>query len=60
MKIIVNDQIHLSEFHLADQAACVEYLNEKEIYDRTLLAGEAVLGPWHHDRRGAEALRVGL
>jgi RimJ/RimL family protein N-acetyltransferase len=36
MKIIVNEQIHLSEFQPSDQVACVEHLREKEIYDRTL------------------------
>jgi RimJ/RimL family protein N-acetyltransferase len=36
MKIIVNQLIHLSEFQPPDQAACVEHLKEKEIYDRTL------------------------
>src|SRR6266852_4805228 len=36
MKIIVNGQIHLAEFQPSDQAACVEHLKEKEIYDRTL------------------------
>jgi [ribosomal protein S5]-alanine N-acetyltransferase len=35
-KIIVNEQIHLSEFQFTDQAACVELLTEKEIYDLTL------------------------
>lgn len=34
--ILVNSQIHLAPFCPSDQAACVEYLNEKEIYDRTL------------------------
>jgi ribosomal-protein-alanine N-acetyltransferase len=34
--ISVNGNIHLSEFRSSDQAACIEYLNEKEIYDRTL------------------------
>lgn len=34
--IVVNGQILLSEFQPSDQAACVEHLNEKEIYDRTL------------------------
>jgi len=34
--ISVNSQIHLSEFRSADQAACVEFLNDREIYDRTL------------------------
>jgi RimJ/RimL family protein N-acetyltransferase len=36
MKIAVNEQIHLSEFQPSDQAACLEQLQEKEIYDRTL------------------------
>jgi RimJ/RimL family protein N-acetyltransferase len=36
MKITVNEQIHLSEFQPSDQAAYVEHLQEKEIYDRTL------------------------
>jgi ribosomal-protein-alanine N-acetyltransferase len=36
MKITVNRQIHLSEIQPSDQAACVEHLKEKEIYDRTL------------------------
>src|ERR1043166_5754290 len=36
MKIPVNEQVHLSEFRASDQAAYVEHLNEKEIYDRTL------------------------
>lgn len=36
MKILVNDQIHLSEFAPSDKAACVEHLREKAIYDRTL------------------------
>jgi RimJ/RimL family protein N-acetyltransferase len=36
MKLIVNDRIHLSEFRLSDKAACVEHLNEKQIYDQTL------------------------
>jgi RimJ/RimL family protein N-acetyltransferase len=35
-KIQVTDEIHLSEVQSSDQAACVEYLNEPEIYDRTL------------------------
>jgi ribosomal-protein-alanine N-acetyltransferase len=34
--IPVNSQIHLSDFRPSDQAACVEHLNEKDIYDRTL------------------------
>jgi len=36
MKISVTDRIHLSEFQPSDQAACLEHLKEKEIYDRTL------------------------
>jgi [ribosomal protein S5]-alanine N-acetyltransferase len=36
MNITVNDQIHLSEFQPSDQAAVLEHLREKEIYDRTL------------------------
>jgi RimJ/RimL family protein N-acetyltransferase len=36
MKISINDQIHLSEIQPSDQAACLEHLNEKEIYDLTL------------------------
>jgi RimJ/RimL family protein N-acetyltransferase len=36
MEIVVNDQIHLSEFQSSDQAACVEHLKEKQIYDHTL------------------------
>jgi RimJ/RimL family protein N-acetyltransferase len=34
--ILVDKHVHLSEFQPSDEAACVEYLNEKEIYDRTL------------------------
>jgi RimJ/RimL family protein N-acetyltransferase len=36
MKIVVSPHIHLSEFVPSDQAACVEHLKEKEIYDHTL------------------------
>lgn len=36
MIIRVNDSIHLSPFRQGDQAALVEHLQEKEIYDRTL------------------------
>ena len=36
MRIVVNDQIHLSEIQPSDKAACVEHFREKEIYDRTL------------------------
>jgi [ribosomal protein S5]-alanine N-acetyltransferase len=34
--IVVNEQIHLSELQTTDQAACVELLSDKEIYDLTL------------------------
>ena len=34
--IIVSDAIHLSELQPTDQAACVEFLTDKEIYDVTL------------------------
>jgi RimJ/RimL family protein N-acetyltransferase len=36
MKITVTEQIHLSEFQPADEAACVQHFREKEIYNRTL------------------------
>lgn len=36
MKISVTDRIHLSEFHLSDEAATIKHFKEKEIYDRTL------------------------
>ena len=36
MHLIVNEQIHLSEFRATDEAACVQYLSDKDIYDRTL------------------------
>ena len=36
MKISVNEQVYLSEILPSDQSACLEYLNEREIYDRTL------------------------
>jgi [ribosomal protein S5]-alanine N-acetyltransferase len=36
MKISVSDRIHLSEILPTDQAACVQHLKEKAIYDRTL------------------------
>src|ERR1700730_12505084 len=36
MRIVVNDQIHLSEIRASDRSACVEHFREKEIYDRTL------------------------
>jgi [ribosomal protein S5]-alanine N-acetyltransferase len=36
MKIVVDDQIHLSEFHPSDKSVLVEHLNDREIYERTL------------------------
>ena len=36
MKIVVNDQIHLSEFRSIDKDALAEHLNDRDIYDRTL------------------------
>ena len=36
MKIVVNDQVHLSEFRPPDQPALVQHLNDRDIYDRTL------------------------
>lgn len=36
MKIIVSDQIHLSEFRSLDKDALVAHLNDQDIYDRTL------------------------
>ena len=35
MKIIVNDQIHLSEIRPSDKPALIEHLNDRDIYDRT-------------------------
>ena len=36
MKIVVNDQVHLSEFRSSDKPALIEHLNDRDIYDRTL------------------------
>ena len=36
MKIVVNDQVHLSEFRSSDKDALIEHLNDRDIYDRTL------------------------
>lgn len=36
MTILVNQQIHLSEFRLSDKFALLEHLQERDIYDRTL------------------------
>jgi [ribosomal protein S5]-alanine N-acetyltransferase len=36
MRIIVNDEIHLSELHPSDKPAVVQHLNDRDIYERTL------------------------
>jgi RimJ/RimL family protein N-acetyltransferase len=36
MKIVVNDQVRLSEFRASDKLALVQHLNDRDIYDRTL------------------------
>jgi [ribosomal protein S5]-alanine N-acetyltransferase len=36
VKIVVNDQVHLSEFRSSDKPALIEHLNDRDIYDRTL------------------------
>jgi RimJ/RimL family protein N-acetyltransferase len=36
MEIDVNDQVHLSEFRSSDKPALIQYLNDPDIYDRTL------------------------
>ena len=36
MTIVVNDQVHLSEFRSSDKPALVQHLNDRDIYDRTL------------------------
>src|SRR5262245_44799964 len=36
MTIVVNDQVHLSEFRPSDRAALVQHLHDRDIYDRTL------------------------
>jgi ribosomal-protein-alanine N-acetyltransferase len=36
MKIIVNDQVHLSEVRPSDKDALIAHLNDRDIYDRTL------------------------
>ncbi len=36
MKIVVNDEIHLSEVRPSDKDALVSHLNDRDIYDRTL------------------------
>ena len=36
MKIVVNNQVHLSEFRSSDKPALVANLNDRDIYERTL------------------------
>ena len=36
MKIVVSDQVHLSEFRSSDKDALIAHLNDRDIYDRTL------------------------
>jgi RimJ/RimL family protein N-acetyltransferase len=36
MHLLVNDQIHLTEFRPSDNAACVQHLGDREIYGRTI------------------------
>ena len=36
MKIVVSDQVHLSEFRSSDKDSLLAHLNDRDIYDRTL------------------------
>jgi RimJ/RimL family protein N-acetyltransferase len=36
MTIVVNDQVHLSDFRSPDKGALIAHLNDRDIYDRTL------------------------
>jgi [ribosomal protein S5]-alanine N-acetyltransferase len=36
MNLVINDEIHLSEFLASDQEACLTHLQEREISERTL------------------------
>jgi RimJ/RimL family protein N-acetyltransferase len=36
VKIVVNEQIHLSEVLVSDKCALIQHLNDRDIYDRTL------------------------
>ena len=36
MRLVVNDQVHLSEIRASDRDALVAHLNDRDIYDRTL------------------------
>jgi len=49
MKIIINNQIHLSEFRPSDKPALVQHLNDREIYDQTLRI------PFPYTEKDAEA-----
>lgn len=36
MRIVVNEQVHLSEIRLSDKQAIVRHLNDRDVYERTL------------------------
>jgi RimJ/RimL family protein N-acetyltransferase len=36
MRLVVNDQVHLSEVRSSDKPALIQHLNDPDIYDRTL------------------------
>jgi RimJ/RimL family protein N-acetyltransferase len=36
MKIVVSDQVHLSEFRPTDKDALIAHLNDRDLYNRTL------------------------
>ena len=36
MRLVVNDQVHLSEVRASDKGALVAHLNDRDIYERTL------------------------
>jgi ribosomal-protein-alanine N-acetyltransferase len=36
MRIVINDQVELSEFRSSDKDALIAHLNDRDIYDRTL------------------------
>ncbi len=36
VRIVVNDEVHLSEFLASDKDALIRHLNDRDIYDRTL------------------------
>ena len=35
MRIVVHDQVHLTDFRSSDKPALIQHLNDQEIYDRT-------------------------